>query len=248
MNKHLKDFQSFAGLTKVKADFRRMSKEARIVFSTTDGPLRTIITGTKRRPTGIYHSAKTGHAQPYESQAELLFMQQCEADHNVVAWLAQPHRLEMFVEGKKLIYFPDFSVVYADDREEVIEVKRDKVREVSGDLAAKLERAERIYRAANVTLRILDFSDLRAEPRHSNAEEIQRHARTLFFRRDVFLLIDQAHRDSSGAIPFARAVEVLGGDVPGKKKLCAMIVRRHFGLDLDASLTDDSPVFPVLID
>lgn len=247
MNKHLKKYHSLGELAEVKDDCRKVNKEARIVFSTTGGPLRTIITGTKCHPTGIYHSVKTGHAQPYESQAELLFMQQCEADHNVVAWLAQPHRLEMFVEGEKRIYLPDFSVLYTNDREEVVEVKRDKAREISGDLADKLERAERIYRSANVRFRVLDFSDLRTEPRHSNAEEIQRHARTLFFQREVFWLIDQAHRNSSGAISFAQAIEVLGGGVLGKKKLCAMIVRRHFGVDLDASLTGDTPVFPVSI-
>lgn len=248
MNKHLGDFQCFTDLSKVKADIKSISKVARIVFSTTGGPLRTIITGTKCRPTGIYLSVKTGHAQPYESQAELLFMQQCEADHEVAAWLAQPHRLEMFIEGKKLIYFPDFSVLYADDREEVIEVKRDKAREVSGDLAAKLERAERIYLSANVKLRILDFSDLRTEPRHSNAEEIQRHSRTRYFQHEVFWLTEHIHRDPSGTIPFAKAIELLGGGVVGKKKLCAMIVRRHFGVDLDANLTGASPVFPVSTD
>lgn len=247
MNKHLKNYHSLADLAQVKSDCKKMSKKARIVFSTTGGPLRTIITGTKLRPTGIYHSAKTGHAQPYESQAELLFMHQCEADHKVVAWLAQPHRLEMFVEGTTLIYFPDFSVLYDDDREEVVEIKRDKVREISGDLVAKHNRAESIYRSADVSFRVVDLSDLRVEPRHSNAEEIQRHARTLFFQREVFWLTELVHRNPSGTIPFSQAIEVLGGGVLGKKKLCAMIVRRYFGLDLDARLTDNTPVFPISI-
>ncbi|MBO6667617.1 TnsA endonuclease N-terminal domain-containing protein [Parvibaculum sp.] len=247
MNKHLREPRSFTDLEKIKTDVKRMNREARVVFSTTDGPLRTIVTGTKCRPTGVYNSVKTGHAQPYESQAELLFMRQCEADHEVVTWLAQPHRLEIFVEGKKLIYFPDFSVLYADGREEVVEIKRDKAREVFGELAIKLERAERIYQTANVGFRILDLSDLRVEPRCSNAEEIQRHSRTHFVRSEVFWLMDEACRDPSGTIPFARAAEILGGGVVGHKKLCAMIVRGHFGLDLDARLTADTPVFPISI-
>lgn len=242
------DYRSLAELAQVRADCKRMNNVARIVFSTTGGPLRTIITGTKCRPTGIFHSTKTGHAQPYESQAERLYMQQCEADHNVVAWLAQAHRLEMFSEGKTLTYFPDFSVFYADLREEVVEIKRDKASEISGDLAFKLELAEQIYRSVNIKFRVLDLSDLRAEPRHSNAEEIQRHARTRYFRREVFWLTEQILRDPTGTIPFAQAVEILGGGVVGKKKLCAMIVGRHFGVDLDTNLTGASPVFPVSTD
>src|SRR5690606_13278422 len=129
-----------------------------------------------------------------------------------------------------------------------IEIKRDKVSEVTGDLAFKLELAEQIYRSVNIKFRVLDLSDLRAEPRHSNAEEIQRHARTRYYRREVFWLTECIHRDPSGTIPFAQAAEILGGGVVGKKKLCAMIVSRHFGVDLDANLTGASPVFPVSTD
>jgi hypothetical protein len=245
LSKYLKRDPSFTDPAKIKTDINRMTKEARIVFSTTGGPLRTIVTGTKCRPTGFYNSVKTGRAQPYESQAELCFMQQCEADHEVITWLAQPHRLEIFTEEKKLVYFPDFSVLYTDNREEVVEIKRDKAREVSGDLAVKLAHAERIYQTANVGFRILDLSDLRVEPRCSNAEEIQRHSRTHFSHWEVFRLIDQVHRYPNGTIPFGRVVEILGGGITGHKKLCAMIVRRHLGLNLDADLNIDTPVFAV---
>lgn len=245
LTKYIGNFARLANREKVKADFGKLNRKARVVFSTTGGPLRTIVTGTKCRPTGIFNSIKTGHAQPYELQAERLFMQQCEADHEVVKWLAQPHRLKIFVEGKKLIYFPDFSVLHADGREEVVEIKRDKTREIFGELAVKLGRAERIYQTTNIGFRILDLSDLRMEPRCSNAEEIQRHSRTHFVQSDVFSLMDQICRDPSGTISFARSVEILGAGVLGHKKLCAMIVRRHFGLDINAGLTADTPVFPI---
>ncbi|WP_293340738.1 TnsA endonuclease N-terminal domain-containing protein [Parvibaculum sp.] len=248
MSKAIGDFACFANHKKVKADIAKLNREARIVTSTTGGPLRTIVTGTKRRPTGQFMSTKTGRAQPYESQAELLFMQQCEANHEVVTWLAQPHRLEMFVEGEKLIYFPDFNVLYADGREVVVEIKRDKTKEVYGKLAVKLEKAAYVYRSLNIRFQILDLTDLKKDPRCSNAEEIHRHARTRFFHHEVFPIIDQLHRCPSGTIPLGRAVEILGGNVIGHKKLCAMIVRRHFGLDLDARLSADTPVFPVPID
>lgn len=101
---------AFSGDDRIEITERRGRAVGRIVRSETGGPIRTIITGTKRRPTGVYQSVKTGYAQPYESQAELLFMKLLEADYRVSNWLAHPHRLEMFAGGETITYFPDFLV------------------------------------------------------------------------------------------------------------------------------------------
>lgn len=144
----------------ILADRRRLNVAGRIVISTTGGPLRTIITGTKSKPTGIYNSVKTGHAQPYESQAELRFMKICEADWHVIDWLAQPHRIEVFHDEKLLTYFPDFILERTNGDIEVVEIKRNKVEEVRKDLEIKLGLAKEFYRAISFKFLILDLGDL----------------------------------------------------------------------------------------
>lgn len=227
---------------RIEAARRRVHAVARIVFSTDDGPIRTIITGTKRRPTGVYHSIKTGLAQPYESPDERRFMSLCEADYDVSHWIAQPHRLEMFVEGTVVKYFPDFEVFRRGKASEVIEIKRDKANEVRGELKEKLVLAATIYRLIGVSFRILDRADMSVEPRLSNANEIQRHAYTRYFETELFNLRDKVMGTVGRQIPFGAAVELLGGGIVGKKKLCAMIVRRQFAVDLDLALNDETPV------
>lgn len=84
---------------------------ARIVTSEDGGPIRRIINGRSRRPTGTFTSIKAGgRAMPHESvEGERKAMWIAEAATCVVKMLAQPHRLEMAVSGRSrpLRFFPD---------------------------------------------------------------------------------------------------------------------------------------------
>lgn len=87
---------------------------ARIVRSSTGGPLRQIQKARWTKPTGTFVSLKAGsRAMPWESLgAELPALELCEFASPVVALLSQPHRLEMHVRGKSspLVYFPDLEL------------------------------------------------------------------------------------------------------------------------------------------
>lgn len=87
---------------------------ARIVRSSTGGPLRQIHKGRWTKPTGTFVSLKAGsRALPWESLgAELPALELCEFASPVVSLLSQPHRLEMYVRGKSkpLLYFPDLEL------------------------------------------------------------------------------------------------------------------------------------------
>jgi hypothetical protein len=84
---------------------------ARIVSSDDGGPIRRIINGRSRRPTGTFVSIKAGmKAMPWESHAcELRAMQIAEVSTAVHRILAQPHRLELRVRSQKKphLYFAD---------------------------------------------------------------------------------------------------------------------------------------------
>lgn len=215
----------------------------RIVRPLRAGSLRTIITGTKCKPTGVYNSVKTGLVQPYESQYELLFMKICEADWHVSEWTAQPCRFEIVDEEFRLDYFPDFQVVRSNAQIEYVEIKRSETDEVLGDVARKLDLMKGFCESIGSQFRIVDLTDLSVEPRLSNAEAIQRDAHTKITVDDTFKLT-QAFRDYAGnAVPYGKAVDLLGGGIIGRKKLHSMIVRRGAAIDISQSITANTPVF-----
>lgn len=227
----------------ILADWRRLNVTGRIVWSTTGGPLRTIVTGTKCKPTGVYNSVKTGHAQPYESQFELRFMKICEADWHVINWLAQPHRIEIVHDGKWLTYFPDIVLERTNGAVEVIEIKRNKTDEVRRDVELKLRLAAEFYSAIGFKFKILDTADISIEPLFSNAEEVQRHAHTTVPPAERFTLLRRISLSGEDHLPFGKIVEFLGGGIAGRKKLCSLIVRRYLAIDLTEVLNEDTPVF-----
>lgn len=87
---------------------------ARIVRSLDGGPLRRIITGRRNIPTGNFPSVKAGYrSMPWESKrCERKVLELCEVAAGVATLLAQPHRLEMYLMGRRKpsIYFPDLEL------------------------------------------------------------------------------------------------------------------------------------------
>lgn len=87
---------------------------ARIVRSTDGGPIRQISKHGGAKPTGTFVSLKAGNrAMPWESiKCELPALELAEVASPVVSLLAQPHRLELYVRGRRspLIYFPDLEL------------------------------------------------------------------------------------------------------------------------------------------
>ncbi len=226
--------------SKVTEILRQNNSIGRITWSANGGPLRTIVTGTKPRRTGVYQSVKTRQAQAYESLMELAHMKLCEADYEVRYWLAQPHRLEMFVNKETLTYFPDAMTMDESGRCEVIEVKRDKVRDVNEYYRAKISLAKIYYEILGFDFRIVDRSDLLREPRYANSVEIVRHSHTSFSEAELFSVIDWMVAQRGRPVSFGQLAKLLGGGIIGKKKLCAMLVRRKLRIDLDAPLSDDA--------
>lgn len=84
---------------------------ARIVTSNDGGPIRTVIDGRRRHATGTFSCVKAGfRALPVESlSCEKTALQIAEVSSAVLEIMAQPHRLEMYLEGQSRpwIYFPD---------------------------------------------------------------------------------------------------------------------------------------------
>ena len=95
-------------------EFDRERTIAKVVVAQSGGPIRTIITGREPHATGIFVSVKAKYrAMPWESmKAELPAIALAEVASPVHELLAQPHRLEIHVEGERepWIYFPDLDL------------------------------------------------------------------------------------------------------------------------------------------
>jgi hypothetical protein len=87
---------------------------ARVSVSETGGPVTNLITGREPHPTGRPVSLKAGfRGMPWESiKAEYPTYKLIEGASPVKSWLAQPHRLDLFVTGPsvQLTYFPDLEM------------------------------------------------------------------------------------------------------------------------------------------
>lgn len=97
---------------------------ARIVLPHEGGSLRTVITGSKKHPTGVLASRKTGFSQYWEGFPERLLILSSEVDHRVADYQAQPFRFEFVHGGRLLTYIADHVRQYHDGSVEVVEVKR----------------------------------------------------------------------------------------------------------------------------
>lgn len=186
---------------------------ARIVTSNDGGPIRRIISGRSRRPTGTFTSVKAGgRAMPHESvEGERQAMWVAEAATCVRKMLAQPHRLEILVSGrpKPLKYFPDLLV--------------DMDEEAASRLAAKRPFAQAVFAppgnrggdwSRSVVLEIKTKSDRRMEDADYRLK--LRLARRVYEGLGVVFAVVQAETD------------LLAPDPSAVKRI---VINRHVAID-----------------
>ena len=176
-----------------------------------------------------------------------------DADARVVRYLSQPHKLEVFLNGRSrpLVYFPDLKRWLCDGTVEIIETKKSKD-EVSKDpdYELKLKFAKEIYESERGwNFRILTAEDdIEVDPLFSNAKAIKRDAPTRIRSADKFRLLE-ALDEAGGQLPYADAIRVLNvGNVGGRQaqaKLHAMIVMRLAFIDIYGEIGADTPVLRV---
>lgn len=96
-----------------------------IVSADGRGPVRPIITGLKKHPTGIYPSQKTGRTQYWEGMAERLLTHEAEIYPHIVDYQNQPFQLVINHRGEERRYTPDQIRQEVSGYVEVIEAKSD---------------------------------------------------------------------------------------------------------------------------
>ena len=226
---------------------RRLREIADLHEDPRGGPVRQIIHGRHRKPTGRYASVKAGRAMPWEDRAERQFFWLCEADTAVARYLAQPHGLEMKVTGRKeaLLYYPDVRRDMADGRVEIREIKSRDARERlrDPDYGLKLDLAREVYARLGWDFMVLHQAEDIERPRQrlATAREIQRRRRVRIDTHDRFAIVEAVEREG-GVAQLGAIVDALGGEPLGRAKTYAAVVRRFVHVPLDGRLTDETPV------
>ena len=174
-----------------------------------------------------------------------------EADTAVERFLAQPHRLEIKVEGRRrrqLEYFPDLMRKLADGTTEIIEVKKTRKEiDKDPDYAFKIAKAREVYAALGWAFRIVASEDeVDIHPLLPNAQMIFADKFALIGTRERLALEESF--EAKGQMAYGRAIEILGNaggyDVErGRRVLHACICTRLAGIDITKKITTDSAVF-----
>lgn len=208
----------------------------RIVFPTSGGPIRTIITGRRHIVTGSYASRKARRAMPFEGMNERLFFMHSEVDTSVVDYRAQPFRFEFTIDGTARTYIVDCVRLLSDGRIEVVEVKNDRRALRDNHYLEKLHRVAATCSALDWNFRVVLREELEnPRVRLENIELIQSRRHTRFTAADVYLALESIER-AGGRIAMGELVEKLGDASQGKAALQAMMVHRLVEIDLSIPL------------
>jgi hypothetical protein len=213
-------------------------------------PIRTFVEKAHNKPVGRLVSRKSKRAMPWEGFGERHLMMISEADTAVERFLAQPHRLEIRVEGRlrrQLDYFPDLMRRMADGTIEIIEIKKTQAEiDEDPDYAFKIAKARSVYAAVGWNFRIVASEDeVDIHPLLPNA---------LMIFADKFAYIGTRERiameetfESKGAIAYGKAIETIAaaGEFPeerARKVLHALVCTRSAAVDIKTKITRDSAV------
>lgn len=200
------------------------------------------------RVPSMYPSVKTGRSIACEADHERALVEISEADPNVVTYVSQPHRLEIYLgPGRPLIYFPDLRRDLADGTVEIIETKKN-YREVTKREAyeRKLSFAERIYGRKGWQYRIMTAEqELGPSTLLSNSRVISGDRSALVETDDVLALqlwgTSEAKPTYGGAMNVIQAASKTNRE-QARAKLHALIVERLVHLDISVTLTETTPI------
>jgi hypothetical protein len=135
---------------------------------------RRVSTRSKKRVAGYFPTRKSGHMVPWESELERDYFYLLESDPDVAGFAVQPEEMELIIDQRLRIHFPDILVVAKTGERWIADVKADpdvKELEESGIAAA----TAKICLQRGYGYKIIRASFIREQPRLGNSKLIARH-------------------------------------------------------------------------
>jgi hypothetical protein len=208
------------------------------------GPMRTASDVSQKRAVGRYASQKNGRGQFWESRNELHAFYGAEISTDVVKYRAQPHTLEVPLNGKMRRYTPDRMDYLSAGRVEIVEVKDAYKPEKDPDYHAKLEMARHVYAHIGWSFRITERDEIEAQPKFEATKYIQSFRRTVVTPGDEDRALE--FLSERGHVTLAELRALWPNPALGFAKMCALMVKRTISIAFEDGLSDDTPVNLVL--
>lgn len=219
-----------------------LSSSAMVVMTVDGGPIRTVITGRRVIPTGVYSSRKAGRALPFESMNEQTLMKHSEVDTHVVDYRSQPFRFEFVIDGAKRIYIADCARLLDDGTVEVVEVKGDRTRLDDPDYAQKIEGVREICEKLGWRFRLVTRRQLHTpEILLANVESVQFHRNVSFDQAAVYSAAELVD-SQGGEAELGTLADRLANGPRGMAIAQALMVARVISIDLTTRLSPSSRV------
>lgn len=205
-----------------------------VIVRAADGDqLRGQITGTKTIRTVAYPSKKMRRARYAEAATEIERLAEEEVRVDIVHAIAQPFRIEAFINGRWMVHIPDFSNLLSSGDRVLIDAKRSwsdfrKPLGLKQTFLGQLAADTLGYRYEKI---VLGGGGDRI--RRDNIDEIQAHR---FVHVPDHLAARAAAAVAYGAISLGNLGDLLD-PVNGRRMVYALMVRRVVEIDLESRLS-----------
>lgn len=206
------------------------------------GPIRTLIRGAARHPTGRYASAKAGRGQPWKSLDEEARIVVCEVDPSVRTYQVQPHRIDFLLPRKVMHFFADLRI---DRWDGTVDIELSPSgRDVSkGEV---VDWAREVYDALGWRLRQRTAEDRRRSSVVEANSRLIDGDRFAVVPPGVLLAARRLIDAGGGQVPYGDLIAGIGASVGSKPRgravLHAMVVHGHLALDLATPIRPRTPV------
>lgn len=209
------------------------------------GPVRPIITGLKKHPTGIYPSQKTGRTQYWEG-SELLPTHEAETYPHIVDYQNQPFQLVFNHRGVQRCYTPDQIRQEVSGYIEVLEAKSDPRGFRDPEYRSLLDAVEeRLADLKGWGFRRVVADEIFLTARHARNVGIVQSRRFVSVKPEHFALLADLRRGEQVMFAYGDLAKRFEPDNPlyGGAVVQALMVRRHLHIDLKAALSDQTVVW-----
>jgi len=198
-------------------------------------PVRTVITRRSNHFRCSIPSLKNGQPTPCESILEGLLAKIFELSPLVESYEWQPIRLDLFVDGERRRYTPDFLVNLTNGNKAWFEVKP-AARLIVPRVSTLMDAAKVHFRLSRDHFQIVTDEWLHAEPRAGNVNEL------MYYRRGSMTPIELANCNSRLAQHRPRTLAELCS-LLGKSDAWLLLGLGIVGVDLDQVIEPGSNVF-----
>ena len=202
-------------------------------------PARKVVTGRRRRDTGMVSTRKAvrGGLVTWEStlESDLVVVEDLEPRTTTISH--QPHTLHVWNEALEFRHTPDFLLGRraGTGEPEVVEVKTPRHSE-QPDMAERLAISEACHRAMGFEFSVRGPANIRIEPRLSNCHLLRRY-RMVAVRPGVGHAVATLLGQAGAALSVEACVRAIDGDPRTRFELYALVCAGVLHLDLATPLS-----------